>query len=78
MELSGDVGRSFSLTCQFPLDVRATEEEFAALDNLILQFDGAPGPGTRFTDSWFKVRPVTMPPQLIVSPQTPTPAAPKL
>ena len=40
-----------SLTRQLPDDFRDAEEEFAALDDLILQFDDEGGPGTHFIDS---------------------------
>ena len=45
-----------TLTRQLPDDFREAEEEFAALDDLILQFDDAGGAGTRFIDSWFNAR----------------------
>ena len=48
--------RRKALTEQLPGDFREAEEEFAALDDLILQFDDAGGAGTRFIDSWFNAR----------------------
>lgn len=45
-----------TLTRQLPDDFRDAEEEFAALDDLILQFDDKGGTGTRFIESWFNAR----------------------
>ena len=65
-----------TLTRQLPDDFRDAEEEFATLDDLILQFDDAGGPGTRFVESWFNARRVQDTGRRSARPPTPPPAAP--
>ena len=65
-----------TLTQQLPNDFRAAEEEFAALDDLILQFDDAGGTGTRFIDSWFNARRIQDTGRRSARPATPPPLAP--
>ena len=72
----GARSRRKALTGQLPGDFRAAEQEFAALDDLILQFDDAGGAGTRFIDSWFNARRVQDTGRRSARPATPPPPAP--
>jgi hypothetical protein len=83
---AGARARRKALTEQLPAAFRAAEEEFATLDDLILQFDDAGGPGTHFIDSWFNARRVQdtgrrsarpAPPPAGAPPTPPPPPAPK-
>ena len=65
-----------TLTRQLPDAFRESEEEFAMLDDLILQFDDAGGKGTRFIDSWFNARRVQDTGRRSARPAPPIPAAP--
>lgn len=73
---AGARSRRKALTEQLPADFRAAEEEFAALDDFILQFDDHGGIGTRFIDSWFNARRVQDTGRRSARAVAPPPAAP--
>jgi hypothetical protein len=54
---AGARSRRKALTDQIPDDVRDMEEKFAALDDLVIQFEDTPT-GAEFVDSWFNARQV--------------------
>lgn len=65
-----------TLTRQLPDDFREAEQEFAALDDLILQFDDDGGPGARFLESWFNARRVQDTGRRSARPAPPPPSPP--
>ena len=53
---AGARARRKALTGQLPSAFSRVEEEFAILDDLILQFDDRTGPGHEFVEAWFNAR----------------------